>query len=297
MGEGELPDRLGSLLVAARKNLEAADVDDPALEARILVEHFTGTSRLDVLTSPDRQIGEAQRNLLKAALSERVEGKPVYRIIGRREFYGLPFDLSPDTLEPRPDTEALVELALPIVRRAAAEQGKCRILDLGTGTGAIALALINAVPQAEAVATDISSGALETAQRNADMHGNGNRFFTCHSNWFEHVEGRFDLIVSNPPYIPTTDVERLDVEVREHDPLRALDGGADGLDPYRIIAEQAADHLGDNGRVAVEIGYTQKSDVENIFTNSGYVLEQMARDLGKRDRAMLFRPLQCLGRP
>lgn len=291
MPEHDLPDRLGPLLVAVRKRLEAAGVDDPALEARILVEHFTDTTRLDALTNPDQAVDDSQRVAVVSAFAARIEGKPVYRIIGQREFYGLPFTLSPDTLEPRPDTEALVELALPVVRQASAQKGQCRILDLGTGTGAVALALIANVPQAEAVATDISPGALETASRNADMHGNGNRFSTCLSDWFDSVEGRFDLIVSNPPYIPTTDVKGLDVEVRDHDPLRALDGGADGLDPYRIIAAKAADFLSENGHIAVEIGHTQKADVENIFTNEGYALERMARDLGKRDRAMLFRPL------
>lgn len=271
--------------------MEAAGIDDPALEARILVEHFTDSTRLDALTNPDQLVDDSQRDAVASALADRIDGRPVYRIIGQREFYGLPFMLSPDTLEPRPDTEALIELVLPVVRHAVAEKGRCRILDLGTGTGAIALALIDAVSEAEAVATDISPGALETAARNADMHGNGNRFSTCLSDWFDSVEGRFDLIVSNPPYIATTDVKGLDVEVRCHDPLRALDGGADGLDPYRIIAAKAADFLSENGQVAVEIGHTQKADVENIFTNKGYALERMARDLGKRDRAMLFRPL------
>src|SRR5690606_6983989 len=195
----------------------AAAVPDPGLEARLLVEHFTATTRAEAIAHPARPIAESAVHAVLAAAMLRGEGTPLHRILGYREFYGLPLVLSPETLEPRPDTETLVDLVLPEARRIAEAKGTCRILDLGTGTGAIALALLSVVPEALAIGTDISQEALATARRNADINGYGARFAALCSNWLERVEGRFDLIVSNPPYIATAELEKLPRDVREHD--------------------------------------------------------------------------------
>ena len=245
---------LGALLAEVRRSLSGAGFLDVNLESRLLVEHFTGTELKDAIASPDRIIGEAQLAALEKALARRLAGEPVYRIIGEREFYGLPLKLSGETLEPRPDTETLVELALPSARRCVAEKGFCRILDLGTGTGAIALALLSVLPEATALGVDISVDALAMAKANADINGYGARFTTLQSNWTAEVDSEFDLIVSNPPYIPTSDVERLDPMVRDYDPLRALDGGEDGLKFYRLTAEKGRQLLAHDGVIAVEIG-------------------------------------------
>lgn len=279
---------LGPLVRHLRAELEAAGKPDAALDARLIVEHFTDTTRTDAVLDPDRQVGDSAYQEILAALARRLAGEPVHRIIGAREFYSLKLTLSPSTLEPRPDTEALVDLALPHVRRAAAKTGSCRILDLGTGTGAIALALVSQEQRASVVAVDISDDALETASRNADINGLSARFSARKSDWYETVAERFHVIVSNPPYIPSTEIASLEREVREHDPLAALDGGADGLDAYRKIAAGAFAHLEADGIVAVEIGFGQEVDVTAIFGAAGFDLVAEAEDLAGRTRALAF---------
>jgi len=279
---------LGPLLRAARERLALAGIADPALDSRLIVEHFSGTTRVQAIAEPGRPVGSAGLAAIEAALRRRVAGEPVHRILGYREFYGLRLSLSPDTLEPRPDTETLVDAILPFARATAERLGDCRILDLGTGTGAIALALLSAVPAAVATGVDISLDALATAVENAGNLGLGGRFKALHSNWFEKVSGRYHVIASNPPYIPGQDIENLQDEVRDFDPRRALDGGADGLDPYRIIAAEAAGFLEARGKVAVEIGHTQQGDVTAIFAATGYRLSGAHRDLGGNDRVLVF---------
>jgi release factor glutamine methyltransferase len=279
---------LGALHREARARLAEAGVENAALDARLLVEHFTGTSRSDAIADPMREIDGTAAAAVKAALGRRIAHEPVHRILGRREFYGLDLRLSPATLEPRPDTETLVDLCLPFLKERAAAGRDCRILDLGTGTGAIALALLSQIPEATAVGTDISAEALETALANADINGVKDRFDGILSDWFAAVEGRFSLIVSNPPYIPTRDIAGLAPEVKDHDPARALDGGADGLSAYRRIAAGAPRHLERDGRVAVEIGFDQRQAVTGIFEAEGFTLTESARDLGGNARGLMF---------
>ncbi|WP_322416503.1 peptide chain release factor N(5)-glutamine methyltransferase [Mesorhizobium huakuii] len=284
-----LPDALGPLLREARARLVAAGgVDDPTLDARLIVEHFSGTTRTQAIADPQRMIDGNAIAAIDAALKRRAGGEPVHRILGYREFYGLRLSLSPETLEPRPDTETLVEAVLPFVKATAAREGACRILDLGTGTGAIALALLSAVPAATATGVDISAGALATAARNAGELGLGGRFTTVQSDWFEKVSGRYHVIAANPPYIPSGDIGNLQDEVRDFDPRLALDGGVDGLNPYRIIAAEAARFLEADSRIAVEIGHTQRNEVTDIFKAAGYASAAALRDLGGNDRVLVF---------
>jgi release factor glutamine methyltransferase len=279
---------LGALHREARARLAEAGVENAALDARLLVEHFTGTSRSDAIADPMREIDGTAAAAVKAALGRRIAHEPMHRILGRREFYGLDLRLSPATLEPRPDTETLVDLCLPFLKERAAAGRDCRILDLGTGTGAIALALLSQIPEATALGTDISAEALETALANADINGVKDRFDGILSDWFAAVEGRFSLIVSNPPYIPTRDIAGLAPEVKDHDPTRALDGGADGLSAYRRIAGGARRHLERDCRVAVEIGFDQRQAVTGIFEAEGFTLTESARDLGGNARGLMF---------
>jgi len=272
----------------ARHRLSEAGIADAALDARLLVEHFSGTTRTDAITDPGRLVDDGMVKAVEAALARRAAGEPVHRILGFREFYGLRLSLSEETLEPRPDTETLVEAALAFVRRTARDKGACRILDLGTGTGAIALALLSAVPQAVATGVDISADALATAARNAADLGLGERFSALRSDWFEKICGRYDAIVSNPPYIAGKEIASLQKEVRGFDPVRALDGGADGLDAYRVIAANAARHLETDGIVAVEIGSTQKQDVTALFRQAGFTRLEALRDLAGNDRTLVF---------
>jgi len=283
-----LPEALGALLREALTRLMAAGVDDPALDARLIVEYLSGTTRTQAIADPERRIDSNAIAAIDAALRRRAGGEPVHRILGYREFYGLRLSLSPETLEPRPDTETLVEAVLPFVEAIAAREGACRILDLGTGTGAIALALLSAVPAATATGIDISAGALATAARNAGELGLGGRFTTVQSDWFEKVSGRYHVIAANPPYIPSGDIGNLQDEVRDFDPRLALDGGVDGLNPYRIIAAEAARFLEAESRIVVEIGHTQRNEVTDIFKAAGYASAEALRDLGGNDRVLVF---------
>ncbi|MEW9805564.1 peptide chain release factor N(5)-glutamine methyltransferase [Mesorhizobium sp. ZMM04-5] len=280
--------KLSVLLGESRASLAEAGIDDAALDARVIVEHFSGTSRTDAIGRPDMAIDPRAVAATRDAIARRAAGEPVHRILGFREFYGLKLFLSAETLEPRPDTETLVDAVLPWLRRRVAAGGACRLLDLGTGTGAIALALLAEVPQATAVGVDLSADALATAGRNALENGLSERFSAIRSNWFEAVSGRFDAIVSNPPYIESREIATLQREVREFDPARALDGGPDGLDAYRTIAAQAAAHLEPDGLVAVEIGHAQKRDVTHLFERSGFRLVEARSDLAGRDRVLVF---------
>ena len=281
-----IPSNLGGALKHLRDAFSKAGVETPELDARLLLEWVTGADRLAVLTSPERNIDAFESAKLLDALKRRLGGEPVHRIIGRRGFYGLEFELSPETLEPRPDTECLIELVLKNLR--GREDEALSLLDLGTGTGIIVVSLLSNLPNARGAATDISSGALEMCRRNAEANGVLARLTCVQSDWFEAVDGRFDLIVSNPPYIAADVIGRLSREVREFDPARALDGGADGLDAYRALAAGAGAHLADNGIIALEIGHDQRNVVCRIFEAAGFDLREAAKDLGGRDRAVLF---------
>ncbi|PQA74314.1 peptide chain release factor N(5)-glutamine methyltransferase [Brucella oryzae] len=273
---------------AARKQLRDVGLDTPDLDARLLVEWVTGATRLDLISTPEKLIDEERVAVLRSALKRRAAGEPVHRIIGMREFFGLPFQLSAATLEPRPDTEVLVELVIPALEALTAQKSTLELLDMGTGTGAIIISLLHRFECAHGIGLDMAEGALAMARINAVANGVGDRFAAFKSDWFQNVSGRFHLIVSNPPYIPHEDIAGLSREVREHDPLAALDGGADGLNFYRALAQKAADHLYKNGMVAVEIGAGQFQDVEALFESAGFSLAGHASDLGGHRRAMLF---------
>ncbi len=289
MAEADFARTLGGLLKQARAQLTAADIEDAALDARLIVEHFTGTTRTRAIALPDQPVDEASAEAVTAALARRAAGEPVHRIFGVRAFHGLTLRLNQATLEPRPDTETLVDLVAPCAAAFVARQGRCRILDLGTGTGAVALALLKEVPGATAVGVDISADALAMARANADINAMAERFESLLSDWFSAVRGVFHIIVSNPPYIATGELAALQPEVRLHDPRSALDGGADGLDAYRAIAAGAAAHMEPDGVLAVEIGSRQHNAVTATFAGSGFRLCETRRDLAGHERALAFR--------
>lgn len=279
---------LRALLEEARTNLKQAGITDAAAEARLLAGAAMGLSPLELVTKPDLPVPCHAARQIRSMVERRAGGEPAHRILGWREFYGLRLSLSAATLEPRPDTEILVDLVLPAVRRSVEHHGGCAILDLGTGSGAVALALLAQVPQATAVGVDIAAEALETAGGNAEHNGLGDRFVTLRSDWFENVTGQYHIIVSNPPYIATEVIATLDRDVRDHDPQIALDGGVDGLDAYRRIAARAGGFLCPRGVVAVEIGYDQRQVVAGVFGRHGFGEIASVRDFGGRDRAMMF---------
>lgn len=276
-------------LAAARKRLQMAGVADPLLDARLLIGEVIAFSLTDFVMKPDRPITREEQARIASMIERRAGGEPVYRILGHREFHGLDLLLSKETLEPRPDTEILVDTLLPALRDAVSQKGSARILDLGTGTGAICLALLKECPDATGIGSDISAGALETAAKNSSRNGLETRFEIRQSDWFEKISGSFDIIVSNPPYIRSDIVTTLDREVRHHDPMAALDGGQDGLAPYRLIAADAGRFLVENGIVGVEIGFDQRLDVSTIFASNGFSLVDAVKDYGGNDRVLIFR--------
>jgi release factor glutamine methyltransferase len=230
-------------------------------------------------------ISEEWATELERAALRRLAGEPVSRIIGEREFWGLSFTLNEATLDPRPETEQLVAEAI-----AFAEHKKSpRIVDLGTGSGAIAIAILNALPTAKAVATDISEQALAAAKKNAERHGVAARIQFKLGAWWQAVPHTelFDLIISNPPYITSDQVGTLQPEVRLFDPKLALDGGWDGLEAYRAIATQAARRLNPGGLVLLEIGANQGETAARIFSRAGFGRVEVQKDLAGLDRVVL----------
>lgn len=279
---------LSDVLKKTRKLFRDRKLDNADLDARLLVEFFTSTTRKDEILNPDFQVGNDALQRLDKAIVDRLNGKPVYRIIGNREFYGLEFHLSADTLEPRDDTEALVDLVLPEIRSIADRYGEAKIVDMGTGTGAIAIALLANVDGLKATAVDISDDALKTASLNAENARVADRFSSLKSDWFSGFSGTFDMIISNPPYIPENQISTLATEVKKYDPLRALSGGKDGLQFYRKLAEESRLFLKPHGMIAVEIGKSQEKDVIALFSENGFELKKTRKDLNGILRALLF---------
>jgi len=279
---------LADALSVARRRLSEAGIADAAGDARALLKGLLALTPTSFLTDSNRVLAPAEQQAVDDAIDRRIRREPVHRILGHRAFSRLDLALSAETLEPRPDTEILVDTLVPHAERILAETGRCRILDLGTGTGAICLALLDLVPGAAGVGADLSTGALETAKRNAEINGVADRFEAVESDWFAAVAGVFDIIVSNPPYIVRSVVGTLDDEVRLYDPVLALDGGEDGLDAYRAIAAGAGDHLRENGLVAYEIGYDQKDQVTAIMREKGFARIDAVQDFGGNDRVLVF---------
>ncbi|MDX5383544.1 MAG: peptide chain release factor N(5)-glutamine methyltransferase [Rhodobacterales bacterium] len=266
-------------LRAAVQALAEAGIPDAAADARHLLAHALGLSRDRlILIGPDPMPTEAQESLDRL-LARRIAREPVARITGQRLFWGRSFAVTPDVLDPRADTETLIATAL----EGAAPT---RLLDLGTGSGAIALTLLAEWPQARAVATDISPAALAVAARNASALDVADRLELLLSDWFTGITGRFDLILSNPPYIAADEMPGLAPEVLLHDPSMALSPGGDGLAPYCIIAAQASEYLTPEGRVMVEIGWKQGAAVKAIFASAGWRDLRLIRDMEGRDRVL-----------
>ena len=264
----------------------SAGLDTPDLDARILVGHALALDHAQLVAAAARPLVENEASQIAALQARRIAGEPVARIVGTREFWGLPLIVTPAVLVPRPETETVVELALSLV--GADRTRQLRIADLGTGSGAIFLALLFELPKAFGVGTDVSVNALDVARRNAERLGLADRAQFLVSNYGAELAGSFDLVVSNPPYIATREIATLAAEVRDHDPRLALDGGTDGLDAYRAIAADARRLIG-SGHLVVEIGAGQQDDVEHLFAKKGLAIAAVRHDLSGTARAVAGR--------
>ena len=273
----------GQTVEAARRRLaakfKAKGIDSADLDARILVSEALGLDLTSLIAAASRPVTPDQARRLEAFAERRAAGEPVARILGVKEFWGLPLQLSAATLVPRPDTETVVELALEMWRGGSRLNRnrldrRARIADIGTGSGAILLALLSELPEADGVGTDISLAALQTATTNAARLGFKERaaFVVC--DYAAALSGPFDLMVSNPPYIRSAEIASLAGEVRNFDPLAALDGGADGFDAYRAVIPAAAELLAPGGALIVEAGLGQSGQIQQLMTTAGLTLER-----------------------
>ncbi|MGZ2258135.1 peptide chain release factor N(5)-glutamine methyltransferase [Roseobacter sp. A03A-229] len=265
-------------MVAAMARLRAAGVPDPARDARVLLAHAAkvDAARVTLIAPEDiaPDIAERYDNLV-ALRAVRV---PVSQLIGAREFYGRSFEISRDVLDPRPETEALIEAAL--------SEPFERVLDLGTGSGCILVTLLAERPLAQGIGVDVSEAACLHASANAARHEVADRTRILQSDWFEAVEGRYDLIVANPPYLAAEEMRDVQPELRDHEPRLALTDEQDGLSAYRVIAAQSQGYLSAQGRVLVEIGWQQGPAVTAIFRAQGWGEVAILPDLGGRDRVV-----------
>jgi release factor glutamine methyltransferase len=255
---------------ALTAHLQSAGIDSAELDARELIGHALGLDLTGMISAANRALTPDESDRLEVLVKRRLAGEPVARILGQKEFWGLRLSLSPATLVPRPDTETVVELALQMLRDSVPNRAP-RIADLGTGTGAILLALLSELPEATGVGTDISGEAMETATANALSLGLGPRASFIQCDYASALTGPFDLIVSNPPYICSGDIAGLATEVRDHDPRAALDGGPDGLAAYRALIPQAARILAPGAALVVEAGQGLAAQIEALMTAAGLV--------------------------
>ena len=270
--------KVQELLIASQAKLRECGISDPIRDARLLLADCLElrTQNLNLLN--DSYISEIKISKFWRMVKERCKRKPVSKILGYRSFWGRDFEINENVLDPRGDTETLIELILD-----------CKfdnMLELGTGSGAIAITVLAECPEVTCVATDISEYALKTASTNSKRHGVESRLKLLHSNWFEKISGSFDVIVSNPPYISSEEYAQLSAEVVKYDPKISLTLGGDGLEAYREILSRALEKLSKNGHIFLEIGYTQANAVKHLFREAGFQQIKVHKDLGSRDRVI-----------
>lgn len=267
-----------------KSQLASAGIETADLEARILLEDIAGIPRSEFIFQRDKELPDDISKQINSIIDRRVQGESLGRILGYRDFWNSRFFLSSDTLEPRPDTETLIEEVLHEHRSPKS------ILDLGTGTGCILLSLLQEFPDALGMAVDKAQGACVTAAENAKRLGLENRTTILNGSWFDPIpkDSKFDLIVSNPPYIPSLEIRNLQSEVKNHDPILALDGGEDGLLPYKYLCSNLKRYLHPHGVVVLEFGVGQAYDITRIVEEAGATLIRVTNDLGGVPRVIKF---------
>lgn len=269
-------------IVEGARVLKEAGVPDAMHDARLLLAHVQGVDSGTLIAQGDNIVRNKDADRYLEALTRRIAGEPVSRIRGWREFYGRRFEISPDVLDPRADTELLVEIAL----ERMPDRG--RVLDLGTGTGCVVISILAEAVEVAGVGVDLSGAALGVARRNGEALGVGERVRWIEGSW-DAAEGRFDMVVSNPPYIRRDVIPTLMQEVREHDPALALDGGEDGLDAVRAILQAARKTLTRDGWLAMEVGFDQTEATMELASEAGWRDISRARDLAGHQRVVIAR--------
>ncbi|MDG2527698.1 peptide chain release factor N(5)-glutamine methyltransferase [Caulobacter endophyticus] len=267
----------------AKERLKEAGIDQPAIDARLMLEVAAGVSRTDIITDPYRELTAEQLATLDEYLARRARREPVSHIIGRKGFWKILLSVTKDVLTPRPETEVIVDEVL----KAFPETMAFNMLDLGVGSGSMLLAILAERPAAKGLGIDISEEALAVARENAANLDLDGRVALMRGDWTTGLgDASFDVVVSNPPYIPTADIDTLEPEVRDHEPRLALDGGADGLTAYRALAPEILRVLKPGGLFCVEIGFDQSADVEILFKAAGAQNVRTVKDLSTHDRVV-----------
>ena len=266
------------LLTASQAKLRECGISDHVRDARLLLADCLELRTQNLNLLDDSCISEIKISKFWRMINERCKRKPVSKILGYRSFWGRDFEINENVLDPRGDTETLIELILDCNFE--------NMLELGTGSGAIAITVLAERPEVTCVATDISRYALKTARTNSKRHGVESRLKLLYSNWFDKISGSFDMIVSNPPYISSKEYAQLSAEVVKYDPKISLTLGGDGLEAYREILSQAIEKLSKNGHIFLEIGYTQANAVGHLFREAGFQQIKVHKDLGSRDRVI-----------
>lgn len=277
---------IGNGLQTVQSRLEGVGIDNARFEARLLLCHVLNIEPQILIAYPERALSPAQQESLIGALGRREKREPMSHILGEREFWSLPFKVTPDTLTPRPDSETLIEAAL---RHFPDTQSALQVLDLGVGTGCLLLSVLSEYPNARGLGVDISSKALDVARENALRLKLDGRSQWQLGNWADGIEETFDLVLSNPPYIAQSDKASLAPEVADYEPDSALFAGADGLDDYRLLAQVLERLLNENGRAILEIGIGQAQAVCDLMENAGLEVLETPKDLGGVTRCVIIR--------
>jgi release factor glutamine methyltransferase len=266
----------------ARKQLEDANIDTASLDARIILKHILKIDETDLIANSDTEVSVSDSQLINTVLHRRINGEPISQIVGHKEFWSLDFKVTKDVLDPRPDSETLINAALSYF----GDTPPTLIADLGTGTGCLPIALLTEWPNCQAIAVDISEKALAVASENAKTHGVSDRIRFVQGSWAEPLNEKFDLVLSNPPYITSADIESLSVEVRKFDPILALDGGEDGLDCYKKIISSLKSIMKPHGICLLESGYNQDQDIARLAKDTGLSVNAIHPDLAGIARAV-----------
>lgn len=277
---------VGDVWQQAVKDLQEAGIENARLDARLLLEHGLGVAPHQLFDKMDNRLDLDVHQRLQELVGRRVAREPVSRIVGAREFWSLLFKVTSDTLDPRADSETLIET---LTKYYPDRHTAFRVLDLGTGTGCLLLSILHEYKNASGVGVDISEATVAVAQHNARKLDLVERSYIKQGNWTDQVQDEFDVVISNPPYIASADIPALMKDVVDFDPTRALDGGADGLDAYRQLAQCVPDVLKPGGVLLLEIGQGQGADVQKIFAKTGLVFDQGVADLAGVERCLVFR--------
>ena len=279
---------VSTVIQATRLTLKEAGIEEAPLEGEVLVRHVADIDRASLYSDPDRAFSDAEAQLLATLVARRCEREPLPYILGHWEFYGLDYIVNPAVLIPRPETETLVEEALLCALPMAQSKRPITIADVGTGSGCVAISLAKRLPQATVVATDISPDALEVARQNIERHDVANQIHLHEGDLLSNYDGKLDLIVSNPPYVPNGEVPGLQPEVALHEPSTALGGGSDGLSIIRRLMEQASEQLAPKGALMIEFNPPQSSvllsEARSLWPNAEC---RVVKDLAGLDRVLV----------